>query len=450
MTSRPNHKSLASLTIDEVDRLNRLIQNEKGQNLAGAIVQLFETKKNDNWIDIGTGILVFIKNNANKAYYFSLFNLKNKLWEQELFMPFEYKKVNQVFHIFSADKSNVGINFSFENEAAKFFEIVIKKVNEYNNKYEKIYKYMVDSCIRNQVIKTLKDCNCDINEENIQIVIDYKLMNGGFEPAVEQPSFDLTKEIPKYKPKPPIDPNFIQNPTPAIASNFSDLARKTPPIISKAPQILSPKLPSNPAFQVPTNGPPPPPNRKPPQVSYENPFKLNLKQIPNPPSYTPPPPPFPSKHQKQVSPDRMASYHNSIITEPKHSSIVNSSITHANDINPMPPNFKPPPPPPLLPQGNKVSRPPASTYENPLKRIQNNAENQNQGSGRDNLLKSIRDKNFKLKSVNKDGNTFKELPKNTKENSGFDYLIRKIKERGKYLANQGEYMTNDVDSDFDS
>ena len=49
---------------------------------------------------------------------------------------------------------------------------------------------MVDSSIRKQVIKTLKDCNCDINEENIKIVIDYKLTHGGFEPAVEQPSFD--------------------------------------------------------------------------------------------------------------------------------------------------------------------------------------------------------------------------------------------------------------------
>jgi hypothetical protein len=41
--------------------------------------------------------------------------------------------------------SNVGINFSFENEAAKFFEIVITKVNEFNDKYEKIYKYVRQS-----------------------------------------------------------------------------------------------------------------------------------------------------------------------------------------------------------------------------------------------------------------------------------------------------------------
>jgi hypothetical protein len=209
-------------------------------------------------------------------------------------------------------------------------------------------------------------------------------------------------------------------------------------MISKVPPIPSPKLQSTPSFQVPTNGhppPPPPPNRKPPKTSYENPFKLNLKPIPHPPSYTPPPPPLLSK----VSPDRMASHYNSIIAEPIQSSIVNSSPTNGNETNPMPPNFKPPPPPSLLPEENKVRRPPASTYENPLKRVQNNAENQNQGSGRDNLLKSIRDKNFKLKSVNKDGKTIKELPKNTKENSGLDYLKRQIQERGKYFASKLEY-----------
>jgi hypothetical protein len=206
-------------------------------------------------------------------------------------------------------------------------------------------------------------------------------------------------------------------------------------MISKAPPILSPK--STPPFQVPTSGPPPPPpNRKPPQPSYENPFKLNLKPIPHPPSYTPPPPPSPLKPPPPPSPDRMASHYNSVIAEPNHTSTVNSSITHGNEANPMPPNFKPPPPPPLLPQENKVRRPPASTYENPLKRVQNNPENQNQSPGRDNLLKSIRDKNFKLKAVNKDGNNIKELPKNTKENSGLDGLIRRIQERGKFLASK--------------
>ena len=56
---------------------------------------------------------------------------------------------------------------------------------------------MINSTIRKEVISILKECNLELTEGNIQVVIEYKLANGGFEPESEpeQPAFDCILKI---------------------------------------------------------------------------------------------------------------------------------------------------------------------------------------------------------------------------------------------------------------
>ncbi len=65
-----------------------------------------------------------------KPFFIILLIKPVKLWEQEIYYPFNFNKLNEKWFYFASETSNVAFSFSFSDEAVKFNKIFNEKYND--------------------------------------------------------------------------------------------------------------------------------------------------------------------------------------------------------------------------------------------------------------------------------------------------------------------------------
>ncbi|XP_042354236.1 neural Wiskott-Aldrich syndrome protein [Plectropomus leopardus] len=79
-----------------------------------------------SWSCLGCGALCLIEDKSIHTHFLRLYCVKHAkfLWEQELYIPFQYTATRTFFHTFPADEHQVGLNFADEIEAEEFHFVV--------------------------------------------------------------------------------------------------------------------------------------------------------------------------------------------------------------------------------------------------------------------------------------------------------------------------------------
>ncbi|XP_049439878.1 neural Wiskott-Aldrich syndrome protein [Epinephelus fuscoguttatus] len=74
------------------------------------------------WSCLGCGAVCLIEDTFIHSHFLRLYCVKRAklLWEQELYVPFQYAATRTFFHTFPADGHQVGLNFANEAEAGEF------------------------------------------------------------------------------------------------------------------------------------------------------------------------------------------------------------------------------------------------------------------------------------------------------------------------------------------
>lgn len=131
MKSSVENKASSLLTRDENEQVFKLF-DFKCQSLSTAIVQLFYTQSPDHvhWVKKDTGVMCFIKDNHRRSYFFRMYCLNRckLIWEQELYINFEYKCAQNCFHMFEIEDCIAGLNFASENEALTMKNVIMEKI----------------------------------------------------------------------------------------------------------------------------------------------------------------------------------------------------------------------------------------------------------------------------------------------------------------------------------
>ncbi|XP_067908466.1 actin nucleation-promoting factor WAS-like isoform X3 [Heterodontus francisci] len=101
-------------------------------SLSSAVVQLYVAAPGaqHRWVKQYCGVVCFVKDNPKRSYFIRLYNLKECriVWEQELYIQFQYSAPRPYFHTFTADDCLAALNFSDELEGEKFKVVVDSKV----------------------------------------------------------------------------------------------------------------------------------------------------------------------------------------------------------------------------------------------------------------------------------------------------------------------------------
>ncbi|KAL0978345.1 hypothetical protein UPYG_G00169320 [Umbra pygmaea] len=107
-------------------RENALIVNLLGAQckaVASAVAQVYVSLPgHQTWRHEGSGVVCLVKDCSQHTYFLRLYCIKRTklLWEQELYIQFQYSTPRPFFHTFAADDCQAGLNFADEAEAEMF------------------------------------------------------------------------------------------------------------------------------------------------------------------------------------------------------------------------------------------------------------------------------------------------------------------------------------------
>lgn len=108
------------LSLEENEQVVRLL-GERCQPLVMSVVQLFQTGAPDHgsWKKRDAGVLVLVKDNARRSYFFRLYCLSRRqlVWEHEVYSNMEYNTPMPFFHMFEAEDCVTAFNFADVKEA---------------------------------------------------------------------------------------------------------------------------------------------------------------------------------------------------------------------------------------------------------------------------------------------------------------------------------------------
>ncbi|KAK2862187.1 hypothetical protein Q5P01_001720 [Channa striata] len=113
------------LTIREKGVLFSLLEPQC-KLIKSTVAQLLEAKDTEGgslgWSCLSCGVVCLIEDESIHSYFLRLYCVKRAklLWEQELYIPFQYSATCPFFHTFPADGHQVGFNFANEAEAEEF------------------------------------------------------------------------------------------------------------------------------------------------------------------------------------------------------------------------------------------------------------------------------------------------------------------------------------------
>ncbi|XP_067855155.1 actin nucleation-promoting factor WASL-like [Heptranchias perlo] len=132
--SRPRDTNAPSHLLPSADnqRLFSLL-GRSCVSLATAVVQLYLAmpERRQRWVKRHCGVACLVKDNPQRSYFIRLYDLREcrNVWEQEVYIPFQYSARRPYFHTFIADNCLAALNFSDEAEGEKFKAVVDYKVH---------------------------------------------------------------------------------------------------------------------------------------------------------------------------------------------------------------------------------------------------------------------------------------------------------------------------------
>uniref|UniRef100_H3ACP6 WASP actin nucleation promoting factor n=1 Tax=Latimeria chalumnae TaxID=7897 RepID=H3ACP6_LATCH len=104
------------------------------QTLVTTVVQLYLALPHSSncWSKQFSGVACFVKDNPKRSYFIRIYDLKEgkMMWEQELYNQFVYSAPTPYFHTFPSDESQAGLNFTHQEEASDFLNLVEEKIQK--------------------------------------------------------------------------------------------------------------------------------------------------------------------------------------------------------------------------------------------------------------------------------------------------------------------------------
>ncbi|XP_026286639.1 actin nucleation-promoting factor WASL isoform X1 [Frankliniella occidentalis] len=134
--------SSSLLSPEENETVARLL-GEKCVNMVMSVVQVFQTTPPDHgsWKKQDAGVLVLVKDNGKRSYFFRLYCLTRRalVWEHELYSNMEqhYNTPKPFFHMFEAEDCVTGFNFADEREANAMSTALKEKAARKRSRQEK-------------------------------------------------------------------------------------------------------------------------------------------------------------------------------------------------------------------------------------------------------------------------------------------------------------------------
>ncbi|XP_010879884.2 neural Wiskott-Aldrich syndrome protein [Esox lucius] len=127
------------------------------KTVASAVAQVYlSVPGHQGWRNVGCGVVCLVKDCSQHSYFLRLYCVKRAklLWEQELYVQFQYSAPRPYFHTFPADDGQAGLNFTDEAEAQRFstsVETLIKQSSDLSSG-QLNHSDRVDSsdCVREQ------------------------------------------------------------------------------------------------------------------------------------------------------------------------------------------------------------------------------------------------------------------------------------------------------------
>lgn len=91
---------------------------------------------NRRWRKLAVGTVSLVKDCEKRSYFLRLFEMEQWqcVFEQELYIEFQYSADRAFFHSFSADASVCGLNFADEIDARQFGDAVLNKIEQRESK----------------------------------------------------------------------------------------------------------------------------------------------------------------------------------------------------------------------------------------------------------------------------------------------------------------------------
>ncbi|XP_064485168.1 actin nucleation-promoting factor WASL-like [Ornithodoros turicata] len=130
--SLPGAKASKFLPDDKNEALASACTDRKWKILALGVAEVYKPgpSGHDTWRKEHCGVIYFIKDFAEKAYFIRVFDFgKNDfVLEQKLSRRICYKAPLSYFHMFEADNCEVGLKFAYEEEAQSFHASVKEKL----------------------------------------------------------------------------------------------------------------------------------------------------------------------------------------------------------------------------------------------------------------------------------------------------------------------------------
>nr|XP_014353365.1 PREDICTED: wiskott-Aldrich syndrome protein [Latimeria chalumnae] len=104
------------------------------KTLVTTVVQLYLALPHSSncWSKQFSGVACFVKDNPKRSYFIRIYDLKEgkMMWEQELYNQFVYSAPTPYFHTFPSDESQAGLNFTHQEEASDFLNLVEEKIQK--------------------------------------------------------------------------------------------------------------------------------------------------------------------------------------------------------------------------------------------------------------------------------------------------------------------------------
>ena len=115
-----SHRYSSLLSAEENGQVIQLL-GDRCQPLVTTVVQVFQTGAPDHgsWRKRDAGVLVLVKDNSRRSYFFRLYCLSRRqlVWEHEVYSNMEYNTPKPYFHMFEAEDCVTAFNFADDREA---------------------------------------------------------------------------------------------------------------------------------------------------------------------------------------------------------------------------------------------------------------------------------------------------------------------------------------------
>ena len=182
ISRKSKHKSSILLSFEENNVIfGKLAKGETALSTAVAQLVLSCPPDHTRWELFNTGVMIFVKSNRSRTYYFRLYDLKEpeKLWEQEIYLNIIYSAVEPRFHTFEAEDCMAGLNFADQTEANDFLFVVNQKIKLLSEMFGLKEKVFIENNtnINTNIISNTKSNSLNVPEVTLNKSISLESLN---------------------------------------------------------------------------------------------------------------------------------------------------------------------------------------------------------------------------------------------------------------------------------